>query len=111
MTTGAELRETIYATALARVPLGGGIAEVERSGESVLIYGAQPRGLRGIYGPPTCVQLAVSDAGVRAVILGGRAGIPVNAQLFELLLEGYQAQEVADDALNRVSTYLAASTS
>ena len=111
MTTGEELRELIFATALARIPLGGGIAEVERSSQSVLVYGAQPRGLRGVYHPPTCVQLAVTDAGVRAIILGGRPGIPVNAELFALTLQGYSPQEVAEDALNRVGTYLAESTS
>jgi len=110
MTTGQELSELIYATALARVPLGGAIAEVERSSQGVLIFGRQPRGVRGVYHPPTCVQLAAGDGGVRAIILGGRPGVPVNAELFSLQLEGYQAQEVADDALNRVSTYLAEST-
>jgi hypothetical protein len=111
MAAALELRDLLYLNALQRVPLGGGIAEADRESHSVLLYGAQPRGLRGVYHPPTCVQVAISQTDVRAIVLGGRPGIPVGSELFRLETGGYSPQQITDDVLSRVSTFLAQSTS
>mgnify|MGYP001326924683 CR=1 FL=1 len=111
MTTAQELGTAIYVTALEWVPRGGGIAEVAREGTSVLIYGRHPGGLRGAYHAQTCVEAVVSDEGVRAVVLGGRPGIPSGHELFTLALAASSAQDVANDAVARISRYLAATTS
>ncbi len=111
MSPAQDLGFAIYLTALAWVPRGGGIAEVAREGTSVLVYGRHPGGLRGAYHAQTCVEAVVSDQGVRAVVLGGRPGIPSGHELFSLPLAGSSAEDVANDAVARISRYLAASTS
>jgi hypothetical protein len=111
MPSAQEILDLLYLTALQHVPLGGGIAEVDREGQSVLLYGAQPRGLRGVYHPPTCVQVAVAPTEVRAIVLGGRPGIPVGSELFRVAVADQPAPEVVNEVLGRVGTYLAQSTS
>lgn len=111
MSTAPELGTLIYVAALQMVPRGGGIAEVSREGASVLIYGRQPGGLRGVYHEPTCVQALVTDQVVRGIVLGGRPGIPQGEDLFTLPVAGRPLAEVADDAVARISEYLAATTS
>jgi hypothetical protein len=110
MSTAQELSDHAYAAALSWVPLTGGITEVERVGLGVLIYGGTPRGLLGMLTEPTCVQLAFSDDAVRAIILGGRNGIPVDQELFTRAVGGRDPRQVADEAVRSVSSYLAAST-
>ena len=111
MATQQELGDLIYATALALAAHGGGIAEVEREGVSVVLVGQQPRGLRGIYDPPTAVLAAVELDNVRVIILGGRPGIPQGKELVSVPVADRMPQDIANDVVGRVSTYLAESTS
>ncbi len=110
MSTAQELSDLAYAAAVRRVPLHGGITEVERDGLTVLISGGQPPGLLGKFSRATCVQLTFSDVAVHAMILGGRGGISVDKELFTRQVAGRGAPDVADDAVTAVSAYLAAST-
>ena len=109
--TTDALAQLIYLGALGWVPRGGGIAEVDRQGDAVLIYGRQPGGLRGAYHESTCVQADVTDAAVTAIVLGGRPGITPGAALFAIATEGQPLQAVADEVVARISQYLASSTS
>jgi hypothetical protein len=111
MATQQELGDLIYATALAWVPQGGGIAEVQREGVSVVLVGQQPRGLRGIYDPPTAVLAAVELDSVRVIILGGRPGIPQGQQLMAVPVAGREPHEVANEVVVAISNYLAQTTS
>jgi hypothetical protein len=109
--TAKELGDQIYLTALQRVPMGGGIAEAFREGAGVVINGRQPGGLRGVYHPPTSLIAVVSDVDVRVVVLGGRPGIPADKDLFTLPIAGQPLQEVANEVVDRIGRYLAATTS
>lgn len=119
MSAAQELGDRIHLSALEWVPRGGAIAEVDREGPSVLVFGrqagrqagSQPGGLRGVYHAPTCVQALVSDVDVRANVLGGRPGIEPGLELFTLPIAGRDPQEAADDVLVRISRYLAGTTS
>jgi hypothetical protein len=110
MSIAEELGDLAYAAALGWVPLHGGITEVERVGLGVLIYGGKPHGVLGLLSAPTCVQLTFSEVELRAIILGGRPGIPADTELFVRPVAGHSPQAVADEAVRSVSSYLAAST-
>ena len=111
MTNSNDLADLIHASALEWVPRGGGIGEVERDGDSVLIYGRRPGLLRPFTQQQTCVEAIVTGADVRAIVLGGRPGIPHNVELFSLPVADRPASELADDVVARISNYLAATTS
>ncbi len=111
MSTAQELGDLVYATALGWVPSGGGIGEVERSGASVLVYGRQPGLLRPMFQTRTCVQADATAEGVRVIVVGGRPGIPQGHELFTVPLAGRTSQDVASETVQRISGYLAATTS
>jgi hypothetical protein len=110
MSTAQELGDLIYMTALERVPMRGGIAEVGREGASVIVFGRQPGGLRGVHHPPTCVMAAVGDQQVQVSVVGGRPGIPIGQVLFTIPVAGRPLQEVAGEAVTGMSDYLARTT-
>jgi hypothetical protein len=110
MSTTPELSDLVYAEALRRVPLKGGIGLVERDGPAVFVSGGQPHGLLGRFSPATCVQLSCTDDAVHATILGGRSGIAVDKALFSRQVAGQPLPTVAEEVVDAVSTYLAAST-
>jgi hypothetical protein len=53
----------------------------------------------------------VAPTEVRAIVLGGRPGIPVGSELFRVAVADQPAPEVVNEVLGRVGTYLAQSTS
>ncbi len=111
MSTAQELGDLIYATALQWVPREGGIAQVGRDAVSVVVFGHQPRGLRGVHHPPTCILATVTDGSVQATIAGGRPGISIGYVLFTLSTTGRPIQEIADETVEGISRYLASTTS
>jgi hypothetical protein len=111
MSIAQELGDLIYVTALQWVPQGGGIAEVGREGASVIVFGRQPGGLRGVYHAPTCVMAAVGHEAVDVHVVGGRPGIPVGQELFTVLISERPLQEVADETVAGIAKYLADTTS
>ena len=68
-------------------------------------------GRRGVDHEPACGQALVTDQVVRGSVRGGRAGIPQGEDLFTLPVAGRPLAEVADEAVARISEYLAATTS
>lgn len=110
MSIAQELSDAAYAAALRWVPLHGGITRVEREGLGLLIYGGQPPGLLGMLSAESCVHLAFSDVALKAIILGGRKGIPVEKELFTRPVAGRRVEDVANEAVKDVSAYLATST-
>ncbi len=111
MSTATDLSDAVYAVALDRARLGGGIGEVERDGSAVMLYGSQPGLLRPLLQERTCVRALASDFGVRATVLGGRSGIPQGVEIFSLDLAAMDVQEFAGEVVRRISQYLATTTS
>lgn len=106
-----SIADLLYSSALAMVPTGGGIAEVERLVGGVRVLGRQPGGLRGVYHPPTCIDLVAGPGEVTATVVGGRPGIPMGVLLFSIPVTPGGEVAAAGDALTRASQYLASTTS
>lgn len=111
MSTASDLADAVYSVARDRARFGGGIGEVARDGDAVILYGSQPGLLRPLLQERTRVCAVASDSGVRVTVLGGRVGIPQGVDLFSLDLAASDPHVFAGEVVQRISQYLATTTS